>query len=128
MLRKTVVLAFALVLALVCGLTEAAQDKDKKKRTGTITGELQARKDTPNGKNVIMEILASGEEKARPYRVMYDPKVKGPIADVLKAAKGAAIGDRVRCDWIDTGEGLAVTSFQVLKKAEDKKDEGKDKK
>lgn len=128
MVRKFAVFVFVFSIAVVCGLGESvAQDKDKKKRTGTVNGELTSRKDTPNGKNVFVEILAAGEEKARKYHVMYDQKAKGPIAEVLAAAKAAKIGDRVQCDWIDTGEGLAVTTFQVLKKT-DKKDEGKDKK
>lgn len=122
-MRPFVVLSFAFTLLVVCGLGEAAQDKDKKKRTGTVSGELKSRKDSPNGKNVILEIQAAGEEKARTYRVQYDPKVKGPIPEVLEAAKAAKIGERVQADWIDTGEGLAITSFQVLKK----KDAGKDK-
>ena len=121
MLRSTIVFALLVAVAAVCGFADA-QDKDKKKRGGTITGELKSRKDTPNGKNVFLEIQAPGEEKARTYRVMYDPKVKGPIADVLAAAKAAKIGDRVQADWVDTGEGLAVTTFQVLKKKEESKD------
>jgi hypothetical protein len=40
---------------------------------------------------------------------------------VLASAKAAKIGARVQCDWIDTGEGLAITTFQVLKKKTDKK-------
>lgn len=117
MLRKIVVLTFAFTLALVCGLSEAAQDKDKKK-TGTIIGELKSRKDTPNAKNVFLEIQAAGEEAPRKYRVQYDKKANGPIPDVLAATKAAKIGDRVQCDWINTGEGLAITSFQVLKKTD----------
>jgi len=129
MVRKFAVLVLVFTIAVVGGLAEsAAQDKEKKKnRTGTVSGELKSRKDTPNGKNVILEILGAGEEKARPYRVQYDPKAKGPIAEVLAAAKAAKIGDRVLCDWIDTGEGLAVTTFQVQKTSA-KKDDGKDKK
>src|ERR1051325_9604600 len=115
MLRKIVVLTFAFTLALVCGLSEA--DKDKKK-TGTIIGELKSRKDTPNAKNVFLEIQAAGEEAPRKYRVQYDKKANGPIPDVLAATKAAKIGDRVQCDWINTGEGLAITSFQVLKKTD----------
>jgi hypothetical protein len=129
MVRKVLALLFVISLVAACGWSEA-QEKDKvekKKRTGTVTGELQSRKDTPNGKNVTLEILGAGEEKARPYRVMYDPKIKAPIADVLAAAKAAKIGDRVQADWIDTGEGLALTSFQVLKKSDEKKDKKDDK-
>src|SRR5262245_30800921 len=117
---RTAIVAFLFLVGLGLTITEStAQDKDKKKRMGTVTGELQARKDTPNGKNVQLDILAAGEEKARTYRVQYDPKAKGPIAEVLEAAKAAKIGDRVQADWIDTGEGLAITTFQVLKKKTD---------
>ena len=114
----------AAALLLVCGFSEAAQDK--KKRTGTVNGEIKSSKPTPNGKNTIVEVLAAGEEKARPYRVQYDPKVKGPIEEVLKAVRAAKVGDRVQMEWIDTGEGLAITSFQVLKKAGDDKKGKKD--
>lgn len=109
------------------GMTSAdAQDKDKKKREGTIIGEVKGMKPTPNKVNVFVEILAAGEERARTYRVQYDPAVKGPIAKVLEAVKAAKVGDRVQADWIDTGEGLALKTFQVLKKDDaHKKEEGK---
>jgi len=106
----------ALGLFLCATLDTSAQDKDKKKRTGTVTGEIKSSKATPNGKNTIIEVLAPGEEKARAYRVQYDPKVKGPIESVLKAVRAAKVGDRVQLDWIDTGEGLAITKFEVLTK------------
>jgi hypothetical protein len=48
--------------------------------------------------------------------------VKGPMPEVLKKVRAAKVGDRVQLEWIDTGEGLAITAFQVLKKA-GKKDE-----
>jgi len=38
--------------------------------------------------------------------------------------RAAKVGDQVRFEWIDTVEGLAMTTFQVLRKAapnEDKK-------
>jgi hypothetical protein len=104
--------------------TADGQDKDKKKRTGMVVGELQSRKDAPNKINVIVEILGAGEEKARQYRVAYDPKVKGPMPDVLKAVKAANIGDRVQIDWVE-GEGYNITVFQVLKKKDEKKDDKK---
>ena len=116
MFRKLVVLSFGFALIAMAGLSEAAQDK--KKRTGTVTGELKSRKDTPNGKNSLIEVLAAGEEKARQYRVMFDQKTKGPIPEVLEKVRAATVGDRVTMDWIDTGEGLAITSFQVLKKSD----------
>lgn len=108
---------------LTAGLLDAAQDQ--KKRSGMITGVLKSQKKTPNGKNSIIEVLAPGEEKARSYRVGYDKKVKGPIEPVLKAVRAANVGDTVQFEWVDTGEGLAITSFQVLKKGAEKKEERK---
>jgi hypothetical protein len=116
MLRKTVGVTFMVALFVVSGFLDAAQEK--KKRSGKLTGELKSQKATPNGKNTIIEVLASGEEKARSYRVQFDPKVKGPIPSVLEAVRAAKVGDRVQLDWVDTGEGLAITSFAVLKKAD----------
>jgi len=112
--------SFAVALLVLAALSEPADGQDKKKRTGTVVGELQSRKDAPNKINVIVEILGAGEEKARQYRVAYDPKVKGPMPEVLKAVKAASIGDRVQIDWIE-GEGYNITAFQVLKKKEEKK-------
>jgi len=99
-------------------------DAQEKRRTGVMTGEIKSSKASPNGKNTILEVLAPGEEKARIYRVMYDPAAKAPIQKVLTAVRAAKVGDQVRFEWIDTGEGLAMTTFQVLRKAaptEDKK-------
>jgi hypothetical protein len=36
--------------------------------------------------------------------------------------KAANVGDRVQFDWLDTGEGLAITKFEVLKKKSGKKE------
>jgi hypothetical protein len=108
---------------LMMSSTLDAQDK---KRSGTLTGEIKSMKPTPNGKNTNIEVLAPGEEKARSYRVLYDAKVKGPIPSVLEAVRAAKVGDRVQLEWVDTGEGLAIKSFQVLKKGSgDKKDKDK---
>lgn len=122
MVQKIVSGILMMTLLAWCGLGEAAQDKDKKKAGGTIIGEVKSKMPTPNGKNVIVEVLAPGEVKARSYRVNYDPKVKGPIPAVLEAVKAAKIGDRVQFDWIDTGEGLGLTAFQVLNKGDSKKE------
>ena len=105
-------LAAGVVAMSECGGSAWGQER----RSGTVTGEVKSKKDTPNGKNVVVEVLAAGEEKPRPYRVQYDPTVKGPIPDVLKAVRAAAVGDTVEFDWVDTGEGLAIKKFQVLKK------------
>lgn len=112
----------ALALLALAVLLNGAIDAQDKKRSGTLTGEIKSKKDSPNGKNVILEVLAPGEEKARPYRVQYDPAIKAPIATVLAAVRAANVGDRVQLEWVDTGEGLAIKTFQVLKKTEKKDD------
>jgi acylphosphatase len=86
----------------------------KEKRSGTISGEVKAKKEQNN--NVVIEVLAPGEEKPRPYFVQYDPKIKGPLPEVLKAVRAAKIGDRVVFDWEATGHGPAIVKFEVLKK------------
>jgi hypothetical protein len=125
MIAKTAGTLCAFACLTLCALVGDAQEK--KQRTGTLIGELKSQKPTPNGKNTIVEILAPGEERPRPYRVLYDPKAKGPIATVLEAVRAAKVGDRAQIEWVDTGEGLAIKTFQVLKKdgGEPKKDEAK---
>lgn len=113
MLHRFAVLSFVLVAVVLCNIADA---QEKTKRTGTITGEIKTKKNSPNGKNVIIEVLAPGEEKARPYRVMYDPEAKAPNQKILAAVRAANVGDQVRFEWIDTGEGLAMTSFQLVRK------------
>lgn len=115
MMRHLIGFSFAAAVVALSGSTETAVGQEK--RTGSVVGEIKSRKDTPNGKNVMIEVLAAGEEKARSYRVQYDPSAKGPIPEVLKVVRGAGVGDRVEFDWIDTGEGLAIKKFAVLKKA-----------
>jgi hypothetical protein len=108
------------VFTLFAAGTTTTTGQNDKKRTGSTTGEVKSQRPTPNGKNVFIEVLAPGEEKARSYRVAYDPKAKGPIAKVLESVKAAKVGDRVQLEWIDSGEGLAITAFEVLKKSEKK--------
>ncbi len=105
---------FVCIAVAACAFTEA-DAQEKKKRTGNLTGEIKSSKASPNGKNQIIEVLAVGEENPRPYRVGYDLKAKAPIAKVLQAVKAAKVGDRVQLQWVDTGEGLAITEFMVLK-------------
>lgn len=122
MIRTFIGIGMSLCIALMvlcCSDTNTVQSQEK--RTGSVTGEIKTKKDTPNGKNVIIEVLASGEEKPRPYRVQYDPKAKAPIVDVLAAVRKAEVGDKVQFDWIDTGEGLAIKKFEVIRKKGDKK-------
>ena len=110
------------VPCLLVWASPAAGQEDKPK-TGTIVGELKSQKDTPDGKNTFIEVLAPGEERPRRYHVLYDAKAKGPIESVLAAVRAAKVGDRVEFDWVQTGHGPAIKTFKVLKKAEDKKKE-----
>lgn len=115
MSAKFLAIPVVFVLALAV-LTEAAQEK---KRGGTVVGKLEARKDSKDGKNTIIDVLAPGEEKARAYFVNYDPKIKGPIESVLKAVRAAKIGDVVELEWIDTNHGPAIQTFRLFKKGAD---------
>ena len=121
MFRRITAVYCTMTFLVVGGLSVAGQDQ--KKRTGTVIGELKSTKPTPNGKNTVIEVLAPGEEKARSYRLLFDPKVKGPIASVLDAVRHAKVGDRVQLEWVDTGEGLAIKVFHVLKKGGDAKND-----
>ena len=89
--------------------------------------EVVAQIELKNSKNLIIEILADGDEKPRRFGVPYVPKGKGPITEVLAAVSRANIGDRVHCELVYGAygyeSGFTVTAFQVLKKAEAKKDE-----
>ena len=133
MRRNSVVFGFALALVIAPGVPElTAQEKDKKERTATISGVLKSRTEVKNTKHLIIEILADGEEKPRRYAVPHVPNEKGPITEVLGNVHKAGIGDRVQCDLVYGAYGyeggFTVTTFQVLKKADAKKDDGKDKK
>lgn len=103
-------------MALVGLPAEAQKEKPK---TGTIVGELKSQKDTPDRKNTIIEVLAPGEEKARRYHVLYDPKAKKPIESVLAAVRAAKVGERVEFEWVQTGHGPAIKTFHVLVKGAD---------
>lgn len=107
----------SLVVALFAAWCLGTQAQAQARKTGSTTGEIKSSKKSPNGVNQIVEVLAPGEEKARPYRVMYDPEIKAPKRDVLAAVREAKVGDQVKFDWVDTGEGLAITKFEVVKKA-----------
>ena len=85
---------------------EKKGEKGTEKRSGTVSGEIKAKKEQNN--NVVIEVLAPGEEKARPYFVQYDPKIKGPLPDVLKVVRAASVGDQVVIDWEATGHGPAI--------------------
>lgn len=82
-------------------------------RSGTVAGVIQSKKE--QGKNVVIEVLAPGEEKARSYFVQYDPQVQGPIPEVLRQVWEAPVGSRVHLEWVATGHGPAIVRFQVLR-------------
>jgi hypothetical protein len=88
-------------------------------RSGTIAGEIKSKK--AQGNNVVIEVLAPGEEKARSYFVQFDPKIQAPMPKVLRAVRAANVGDKVLFDWVATGHGPAIVKFEVRKKAEEKK-------
>lgn len=91
----------------------------KEVRSGTIAGEIKSKKE--EGKNIVIEVLAPGEEKARSYFVQYDPKLKAPIPEVLKAVGAAKVGEKVVFDWEATGHGPAIVKFKVAGKGGEKK-------
>jgi hypothetical protein len=93
--------------------------KDEK-RSGTIAGVIKSSK--AQEKNVVIEVLAPGEEKARSYFVQYDPKIKAPIPEVLSAVRAAKVGDQVLLGWEATNHGPAIVKFEVRKKSEAKKE------
>ena len=113
MLHKIVGLSLLFALSTVFGVSFAAQEHKKGAR---IIGELKSMKDTKDGKNTNIEVLAPGEVKARRYFVQYDPKIKAPIPDVLKAVRAAKVGDTVELEWVPTNHGPAIISFRALKK------------
>ncbi len=122
MIRNPVLLLSACLQAILCAPWPVlAQDKDDKERTGTFIGQLTSRKDSKNGKSVVLEILAPGEEKARRYFVAYnpkDPKAEEPFKALLAKVNTAKVGDRVRITWINSPPGseggFFVTSFEVF--------------
>jgi hypothetical protein len=115
MVRQSLATSLAITLLALCGIAHEARGQEP--RSGTVTGELKAKKDINDGKNTSIDVLAPGEEKARSYHVQYDEKIKGPFPDVLKAVRGADVGDRVEIEWVATGHGPAIKKFQIVKKA-----------
>jgi len=113
------------IIALCCLLTSLALADERKEKSGTIIGELKSMKNINDGKNTMIEVLSPGEEKARSYFVNHDPKIKGPIPDVLKAVRAAKVGDKVEFEWVGTGHGPAIKSFKVLKKGKSSENQKK---
>jgi hypothetical protein len=103
-----------LAIWVLAGHPTAAEDE--KPKTGTIIGKLESQKDTPDGKNTVIEVLAPGEERPRKYHVLYDAKAKGPVESVLAAVRAAKVGDRVELEWVQTGHGPAIKAYRVLRK------------
>ena len=116
--QRLLAIAAAFVLFAAFGTADAQNAK----KTGTTVGTITATAPTPNGKNTAIDVKSPGDEAARKFRVQYDPTIKAPLADVLKAVRAAKVGDQCKFDWIDTGEGLAITKFEVVKKADEKKE------
>jgi hypothetical protein len=114
MFSRIVLTSLVVVWMVVLGFPAAAQED--KPKTGTIIGKLKSKKDTADGKNTVLEVLAPGEVKARKYHVMYDPKAKAPIQSVLAAVRAAKVGDRVEFEWVQTGHGPMIKAFKVLRK------------
>ncbi len=114
--RDAIVRITLMLVALLAGATPATAE-DEKPKTGTIIGKVKGQRNTVDGKNTIIEVLAPGEEKPRGYHVMFDPKIKGPVQSVLTAVRASNVDDTVEFEWIQTGHGPAITSFKVVKKA-----------
>ena len=117
--QRFAIACLALTCLVFCAFTDA---QEPKRRGGTVVGKLEARKDSKDGKNSFIDVLAPGEEKPRVYFVNHDPKLKGPIPTVLSAVRAAKIGDVVEFDWVDTNHGPAIESFRLFKKKDDVKD------
>jgi hypothetical protein len=117
MFVQRVLISVAAAMLLVAVASDVAHAQ---KKSGTTIGTIKAKAPTPNGKNVIIDVQSPGDEATRKFRVQFDPKIKAPMADVLQAVKAATVGDQVKFDWVDTGEGLAITKFEVVKKGGDK--------
>src|SRR5262245_20094410 len=79
MFHKGFAISFAAALFVLCGAGIEASGQEP--RSGTVTGEVKAKKDSKDGKNTVIEVLAPGEEKSRSYHVQYDEKIKGPLPE-----------------------------------------------
>lgn len=109
------VMGACVVVALVAA-ADAGGAQLKKLRTGTTVGELKSVRPAKNKRDLEIEVLAPGEERARRYTVGAHQK------ELLELVRAAAVGDRVEIAWFDTVEGLCVEKFQVLKKGKPDKD------
>jgi hypothetical protein len=124
MYRKSLAATLAVTLLALSGAGNEATGQEP--RSGTVTGEVKVKKDINDGKNTAIDVLAPGEERARSYHVQYDEKAKGPVPAVLKAVRGAEVGDRVEIEWVATGHGPAIKKLQIVKKRSgEKKDEAR---
>lgn len=102
------------VLLVFLAVSYDADGQLKKLRTGTTIGEIKSVTSAKNKRDVEVEILSPGEERARRYTVGAQQKA------VMAAVKAAGIGDRVEIAWFDTVEGLCIDTFKVLQKAKKK--------
>ncbi len=128
MIRAFAMLLMASGCQILCSpLAPMVHGSDDKERTGTVSGELKSRTEAKNGRSVTLEILASGEEKARRYFVAYNPKdptAEKPFKELLAKVNAAKIGDRVQIAWVNNPKGseggFFVTDFEILKKSDPK--------
>ena len=115
MVRELWILSFLAVLgALAVGPTSPTAGQDKR-RTGALTGVVAGKGDSKDGKNGWVEVRADGEEKGRRYWPVADPKGGGPHREILAAIRKVGVGDRVRLEWVDAGDGKDITKFEVLR-------------
>lgn len=94
------------------GKPEATGVSPSGQRSGKVTGTICSKKE--QGKNVVIEVLAPGEEKPRAYFVQFDPKLQAPIPEMLAAVRAAPVGAKVHLEWVATGHGPAIVRLEVL--------------
>jgi hypothetical protein len=104
------ILVYGLAVTLFFFPVDSGQAQLKKLKTGVVAGEVRAIQTARNKRDMELELLAPGEEKARKYTVGAHQKV------LLETLKFLQVGDRVEIDWFDTVEGLCVEKLRLLKK------------
>jgi hypothetical protein len=117
MIQKLFLASLVAAMFVICSSSPNAQGQERK--SGTLTGVVKSAKPTSNGRNVILEVLAPGEEEPRTYFVLGNP----PQPKMMDAARSARAGDHVRFDWVDTGEGLGIKSLEFVKRVEGERTE-----
>jgi hypothetical protein len=97
------------VIIALAAMGDTAAAQLKKLRTGTTIGELKSITLAKNKRDMVIEVLSPGEERARRYTVGAQQK------EVIAVVKAAKVGDRVEVEWFDTVEGLCVDKLKVLR-------------